>query len=259
VNLIDPFGQWSCAEPGNWQHLASPNVHRPHMHKSLRDASEPAGVTSERFEDEKGISWYVNCFDLIYDRLKSANCSQDEGEAFDDLKRHFNKTIHGRKKPQVAINKFKQYVQEELYNYNTILDGVVSLAPCVNEKKSKCEAALDALGRVTHTWQDFYCHAMLKKGNDEIWNPVYLSTKDHTGVKDSPDNIVNVIPSTSPRGEWGKADFILYRFTSHGWREPYGPEKDARLQAMDEYVTSQYIKLLPKWVTACKCCCPIER
>jgi len=136
-------------------------------------------------------------------------------------------------------NNYSAYLVEELGNFNKKLG---SASPSLQD----CKDALESLGRLTHSWQDYYAHALiLMNGNaDKI-----LWTRDAPiiGSPDRPGGSGGqIVPSS-----WNS----VLNPGEHTWSEVGGAEGDARKAATRYFVAKKYKVLVPQWFLKCKCYC----
>ncbi|MBI4713380.1 MAG: hypothetical protein HY762_08805, partial [Planctomycetes bacterium] len=112
----------------------------------------------------------------------------------------------------------------------------------------ECEEALNALGRVSHSWQDFYAHAMSLGttflGADETW-----STTNPTMESLNPKRRNNLKP----------ASYAFPATGEHGTGVFYGNEGSIRLLYALLYTTLEYETLLPMWLSKCWCQCQTHK
>ena len=218
TNEVDPHGQW-------W----------PDTHETLtRNSMEQAFPRAKYGHDP--------CYDYILDRLIPANRNQDSGSAANELWRHYNRPIDNppNSKMQQYNNLFRGYVAQELQAWQ---DNSGADNPTCND----CNAALDALGRVSHTWQDYYAHAVLTTNGEA--SPAWTATPPVTG---SPDRMSRALKPSSWRG--------VFQPGEHGWSEPggRGGELDPRTRDATSFVAGKLKSMLPDWFRKCRCCCTLR-
>jgi len=195
VNSYDEYGLWKSGE-----------------HKTL---------TKTAF---KMVNLNANskCREKILNSLTAANLGQDEGDAFKDNRRHYNRDI-GQSVAKGERN-YQLYLQSESNSFwNNLNSG-------------NCQAALDSLGRLSHSWQDFYAHVIMfgnnSTTNKNVWtNPAWSSSR-----------------GPSSWNNWRESG-------EHGWSEPGGQEGSMRQAVASTYVGNQFKYLLPQWFSKCKCYC----
>jgi len=160
---------------------------------------------------------------------------------FDDLRRHYNKS--STTAPADADRDYLNYLEQERQVFNSELDKVRGEAAS-STNQSACVNALEALGRMTHSWQDYYAHAVLQNGKaGPAWG---------AGIAGSPTALS---PQLRASTLW-----------EHGVTEPATRDtgKDARGNTGDtlrriaatNFVESQYRQYLVHWFKKCKCFCP---
>jgi len=121
-----------------------------------------------------------------------------------------------------------------------------------------CEAALKALGRLSHSWQDFYAHAIRSDGtggNENspapgwvAWTYVDPATGKPAPVTGSPEDTSDFNPSS-----YGNFDSEHPKY-----KEPLikdGAEYKARYDAAQAYTQSQFQQMIPQWWAKCGCWC----
>jgi hypothetical protein len=175
--------------------------------------------------------------------LTRANRRQD-WLYFLDLKRHYNRGAFADDTPDKvnADLAYQVYLTRERANFVVALSATPS--------GSTCRRALQALGRMSHSWQDFYAHAIRRDGlggresNSPSSAGGWLAWTE--GVTGSPESRGNFWPSSYP------GEHPLFG-------EPLvgdGPEYLARFQAAEDYVRHQFVEYLPRWMERCRCYCP---
>jgi RHS repeat-associated protein len=164
-----------------------------------------------------------------------------------------------------AIVAFNNIISSEISTFKNYVGGTTT------PTESDCKEALKALGRVTHSWQDYYAHALLEGDyNDpQLSEPSTATVVGHThklwtatpSITGDPDN---------PRGGNGK--IAPTTGGEHGAHWTTGPnagvrafekghesETDARRAAAIDYVKQQYRHWIPIWYVKCKCYCDTLR
>jgi hypothetical protein len=100
-----------------------------------------------------------------------ANLQQDSGWRFTDLRRHFNR--HTDQDSKSAIEGFLKFLSSAQADFlKNVKTGTLS----------SCETALALMGLITHTWQDYYAHAVIHEKilieggstNPPIGPPTYI-------------------------------------------------------------------------------------
>lgn len=135
----------------------------------------------------------------IYDILETSDLSQDKGQGFKENFRHYNRDM--TQTVAAAKQAFKDYMAKEIGWFDYEMNRVRGLSGAA--RKQSCMNALWSLGRVTHTWQDYYAHAVLANGSPVAWA---------VGITGSPDQDNNqLVPSS-----WGD----IANPGEHGWSEP---------------------------------------
>jgi hypothetical protein len=106
--------------------------------------------------------------------------------------------------------------------------------------KEQCDATLRNIGLLTHSWQDFFAHAIGRNGSWDIWS------KDGKG---DPEQRDSVWPSSYNIGGGGEHPAT---------EEPIlelSPEYAARYKAASAYVAKQLGSMIPLWYSKCRCHC----
>jgi len=212
----------------------------------LWHAAEHTSITQEAFEQafpQKLSGKTLECKQHVIDSLVKANLSQDQGPAFNENKRHYNRDL----KQAVAQGNaaYTAYLAEELAKFKALLAKVES--PCLTkEGQQSCEEALSALGRLSHSWEDYFAHAVLVGGNA---GPAWAASPQ---IKGSPDDLnPQLIPST-----WGS----VIRSGEHGWSEPADRDnpggRQKRYDDARDFVAAKFGKYAVDWYFKCRCCCP---
>jgi integrase/recombinase XerD len=221
---FDVFGLWHGG------------THKELTHASLRRAIE---MTPE---------WPENCTEKVTNLLIAQNLSQDRGAAFEELSRHFNRKVTGEsKKSDEAINAKNDYT-----NYlNSEIESLLFQLDRVDPNSSinfsaGCSLALASLGRLAHSWQDYYAHsvALFPGKNNHSWK---LWTAEPS-ISGSPDDMnPRISPSSWKHWLWNRGE--------HGALEPYGLEGQKRRDAAETFVADKLKSYLAYWAYKCSCTC----
>jgi hypothetical protein len=197
-------------------------------HKDLtRRAFEQAMNQLNRKDSKK-------CRSRLLDKPKKYNLMQDkEDEYYADRARHYSRSSSTH---YVTANKaYRKYTTEEEKRFYEAL-GV---------KVPKCEAALKSLGLLTHSWQDYFAHAVLQSGKP---GPAWSATPP---IKGNPDSLNAKLKACS-YDSW-------HHSGEHGWFEPAydDGETGADLRKDDAvyYVKKRYLTMLAAWFDKCGCYC----
>jgi hypothetical protein len=210
-------------------------------HKSLtRDSlsrSRMSGVLGDYF-----TSYFLDW--IIYWDLQ-----QDDGSAFTDNRRHFNRNIDKPmgSRAEEFRRAYSAYISDETKRFNEAL----SLEPAQYGKADidQCEKALESIGRLMHSWQDYYAHALIHvkgKGNKITADRTLWTRKPP--IRGSPDN---------PAG--GSGQIIPSSWNSwmdpgeHGWSEISGAEGNAREEDARNYGAQKLAAMVPTWASSCRC------
>ena len=198
-------------------------------------------LTEESFAKADVSSVLGSCAKPVLTWLKHWNLQQDEGAAFQENRRHYNRNIDmptGSTAARMGRN-YSAYLVEELGRFNMKLR---SKSP----SRQECKDALEFLGRLTHSWQDYYAHAIILvrgKADKKLWT-------QKPPITGSPDNPFgtggHIVPSS-----W---DGVLSP-GEHGWGEVGGREGAARQSDARQFVAGKYKSLIPRWAAKCQCYC----
>ncbi|RKY14626.1 MAG: hypothetical protein DRP63_08195, partial [Planctomycetota bacterium] len=202
VILTDPTGLWWLA-------------HGPLTFEPLRIVAKKLGLSE--------AARSVVCSILL-----EANFSQDKGKAFLELFRHYNREPNEER--WLARFRYNLYILRELCNYMLHLLG------------GRCKQALQALGRLLHSWQDFFSHAYHAKHGWDAWT----ARPPEKGTPDEPNDLW---PSSYP-GEHPKI------FLREIELEPVfrlDAEFRARYNDAKAYTRKKLEELLPLWLPRCRC------
>ena len=181
------------------------------------------------------------CKKKILDRLIKANKGQDNPlnkwspvwsywtAPLWDNPRHFNRD--GKQTPTQGLDEYKKYVKEEMKIINRLME--------LDAEKTKwkdCKNGLDALGRLLHTWQDFFAHA---------YHPVHGWDAWENGGGGTPSEPGALYPSSYP-GEHPTVSEPL---------DPNSEEYKKRYEASEEYTKKMMEEHINNWLKNCQKCC----
>ncbi len=201
-------------------------------------------LTRESLE-ASGVKLSQKCKDKIFKVLADANTGQDSlTGGFSDLERHFNRPYLGAQDHESSEriawdNKYRTYVASEVQYSDPFYSG----------SPPNCTKSLEALGRVTHSWQDFYAHA-ISSAHTPVRNRLVGFQAWTLGYGGSPDSHPRLWPSSY--NEW----YVLISGEHPNRHEPVsGHEAQLRETAAAKFVASKYATLLARWLKACPCWC----
>ena len=223
INRVDVFGLFLL------------DRHAELTHRSFDAAMEITGVE---------IS--PECRDRIVNTIKWANIGQDIFGFF-ALRRHYNRSLSAdtEREKGVANSLYEKYLLDEQYDFAMTL---------VNPTRVNCLNALRTLGRMTHSWQDFYAHAIRRDG---------LGGKESGSLSPAEGWLAWTRGERGSPGDRGKFWPSSYSLFGGGEHPPHdeplvenGAEDIARSKAASEYVRDQYINYIPLWLKRCSCSCP---
>jgi hypothetical protein len=127
-----------------------------------------------------------------------------------------------------------------MQNFN---NAIQASAPSLQD----CQNALQAAGRLSHSWQDYYAHGVVLQTGGHT-HTLWTASPAITG---SPDNIAGTGGQIAP-SSWGG----FLNPGEHGWSEVGGAEGTARQAAARQYVAGRFQPLLYQWSQKCLCRCP---
>ena len=207
------------------------------------------------------------CREWVLQTLIRTNLSQDKDPAkFKEGFRHYNYPKGGN--PGDADRAYGEQLVGGQMMFDASLEAVKT--PCdTKSDESNCRDAIEALGEMTHLWQDYFGHAVLSETGK--FAPAW--THKPEPIKGDPDNRNPMLRPSS----WETSS----PFSEHGWHfDPTGPDsiwapvvyppkfhggprrverekvRDPRRDDAIMFVAGKYAKLLPKWFDKCRCCCP---
>jgi len=195
-------------------------------HKSLTAQS-----LDQYFATHKTLGANADCAYDVEKVVGDANVEQDWFH-FGELPRHYNRKP-GENRANADIL-YVNYVQSELARFRNHLH------------RNQCLDAIKSLGLVTHTWQDFYAHAIRRDGKGGKENSKYPGwTAFSVGIRGSPDVRDNFWPSSYPGEHPATAEPVKLS----------SPEGQARSKQAVRFVSMKYHTLLTAWLLKCKDCC----
>jgi hypothetical protein len=174
-------------------------------------------------------------------KLIKSNLFQDQGimggaGGFYDNKRHYNRAVGSNK--STADTDYGAYLVFEQTTF----------AECLWAKEPQCEYALLAEGRLSHTYQDFFAHAIRRDGKGGKENsdyPGWVAWTDTPSVTGTPTSRGNFWPSSYP-GEHPRLSEPLISG---------GAEHKARYASAQSYSTGRFSSSLKIWLQRCGCWC----
>jgi RHS repeat-associated protein len=231
VGRRDPWGEWLTSE------------HAELSKRALVHTWE--GFIGEDAEQSP-------CFQRILRGIILGNTDQDNGTNLGDLRRHYNRlaplvTEKGkRSEPDCehhtrgfenrisADRAYSDYLEEEEANYSR----------AANSGNPDCDEALEALGRLSHAWEDYYAHVVTAEGSKSVPGNLIRSC--------NPGNMCSPVLGPS---SWS---FASAEVSEHGLLEPgpfFGQEGNLRRLEAVKYTVDQYVFRLKRLVVIC---CPCE-
>jgi hypothetical protein len=219
VDEIDIFGLWA----------------------SLYGFSEHQDMTGRAFDAvNEGADVDDACKARIRNYLQLANKDQDDNSAnFHNNILHYNRD-YVKDETQAARQANRLASRDQYTRY--LKDAVDGFREHVRNKE--CVAALDVLGHVSHSWQDFFAHGIHAT----------------SGWRNSPDPFPN--DPNNPGDYWPSTYSGIINFTATpehpgGGSEPdWGqPGEGIRRAAALQYTIKLYQELIPLWFNSCACAC----
>ncbi len=168
------------------------------------------------------------CKSKIRDILVDANEGQDKGAAANEMFRHFNrKYIKGETPQEVAQGRasarreYAGYTMGEEMSFYFIPD---------------CWERLKTLGRVSHSWQDYYAHG------------IHTSRGFVDPIGGSPRSFGEFWPSSY--NAWN-----AWESGEHPNRTEPVEVSSRRYQQAEAYTALRFRTMLENWLASCKCLC----
>lgn len=180
--------------------------------------------------------------DEVRDIIFTANHGQDLFHLLDNH-RHYNR--NKREDRDNADQAYADYLTQENRGF------VNDLA------EHKCKKALKALGRLSHSWQDFFAHAIRRDGQggrENSRSPGWEAWS--VGVTGTPDQRGSFAPSSFSffgGGEHPTLTEPLKKGKRNAVGGYDGREYNARKEAAKAYTTGQFNTYLGQWLSQCKC------
>jgi len=164
----------------------------------------------------------------IYRTIEDANIAVDSGASANDLRRHYNRGLS--ENIAFARQRYSEWLRLRQTSFNNLLE---------HPSKSACELALKAIGELTHSWEDYYAHAI------GVNSPFRGNPGPIEGNPDAPST--NLKPSS-----WGG----YFDWGEHGNSEPAWREADRgadRATKASDFVAGKFRSEMPRWWRACHC------
>ena len=199
-------------------------------------------LSTESFANSVGILGFdekVKAVALAW--LIQANILQDKsGSAYNDIKRHFNRkpdTPRGSGSAR-AILDYLQYVDFETNKY--VSHVVLKEKPTIDD----CRGAILEMGRLSHSWQDYYAHALVVISDTQFTNLLWTGFPPITGSPDAPSGGGRISPSSWDDITGGEHDLA---------GEGGGLEGDLRKRDAKDFAADKFAIYLPFWLSKCAC------
>jgi len=227
LRYVDPRGLWSVGVLGfSGEHERMTEEVTQAKFAALRPALKWYQFLRRRQWD--------GCEEWVTDTLVDANRGQDLGKwPRSDHEKHY---IQDRAwQPEDAERMYQKYLGQERTEF----------AARLGDDPPDCQKALQALGRLLHSWEDFFAHACRRRmfcgrTNERAW--VLWSAE--RPVTATPDANTKVRPSM-----WlGEHQYVE---PTKKWPEEYA----ARLQAAKDYDRETFGPMFDQWWRKCRCWC----
>lgn len=207
INKHDLFGLW-----GEW-------LHRDITYQAYRL------VTPEYDDLNGGKIW-----EAVLQYLRDANISVDSGETFKNNYWHFNRGID-----EDIITAKDAYFKISYDYWNEIVDRIAE------PNKGNCFKALEFVGMLSHSWQDYYAHAIHKDSDG--------SKKTIGKVTGDPDNPGFDMKPASWGGLWPP------KFGEHGASEPgdRASDRNVRIESAEKFTKKRFDEFFKIFWEPCKC------
>jgi RHS repeat-associated protein len=190
----------------------------------------------------------AQCLNNVQATILRENVGQDLYE-YDDLRRHYNRAVvpnedGGTKRK--ADQAYEDYVRAEYGIWFEMKEGPTA---------ENCQKALEALGRISHSHEDFFAHAIRRdgQGGTEAGSPSYATGWIAWTA------VPAVVGDPYHRGRFWPSS---YSITGGGEHPPLseplvhgGPEYTARFRAARQFEFDVFKTILPIWFSNCKCSC----
>ncbi|HID20914.1 MAG TPA: hypothetical protein EYP14_00730, partial [Planctomycetaceae bacterium] len=256
-NMLSRLGRWHSRDPVALE--AGARILQDYVGNNPLTHTDPFGLCKTWTHEELttkalvgaggSMQVFPQCINYVLVRLVRANLGQDKSPNSTKLERHYTRDIDGTNGNVLQANvAYLNYVARELREFRRLLDRHAKETACGLATRIDCDDALGALGRVTHSWQDYYAHAVLLNGDA---GPAWSAEEPLVG---SPDELNRELKPCS----WGS----LFRPGEHGWTEPAwrdvrGDVDGGKLRYADavSFVQGKYRLYISKWWRMCKCCC----
>jgi RHS repeat-associated protein len=228
LRYVDPTGLWSAGFP--W----SPRGEHGPMTKEVTRATFATLRPALKWYQFRQRARWGGCEKWVTGTLVRANEGVDKGKwPLSDHEKHY-----------IRDRGWQPQEGERLYQEGLRLERI-EFAARLQDDPPDCQKALQALGRLLHSWEDFFAHACRANmscdhKNERAW--LLWSTKDPTAA--TPDSSTDVQPAM-----W---------FGQHLFAEPTGrwPEEyAARLKAAKAYDRKEFGPVFDQWWEKCGCWC----
>jgi RHS repeat-associated protein len=217
VGSIDVLGLW-----------------KTHEHRTLTERAVSVAYAA--------LKTTSKCHDRVLGAIWEANEAQDgyePGGSLWDNRRHYNRDVSQTGAEGEAG--YHTYLREETMRF---------VGGTIEHTTPTCRRALWSLGRIMHSWQDFYMHAIRRDGQGGRENSNFPGwTAWSVGIIGNPDVNHALYPSSFDIRGGGEhpvgAEPVL----------PSSPEFSARYGAALTYTSPKVAHLLRVWMRECRCSC----
>ncbi|MBI4712800.1 MAG: RHS repeat-associated core domain-containing protein [Planctomycetes bacterium] len=177
----------------------------------------------------------TGCKQWITNTLRQKQKDQDSlrGGAVYSERHYTRNVIPTETSYDIATKDYDKYTHDEMTDFYTNLNKP--------NTAQKCTASMEALGNVTHSWQDFYGHAVERStGSFEVFSQ---------GRGETPFAFSGWLgPPTWP----GQHPLDKEPLFSAG-------EYNARILAATKFLEEQYNDMITTWLSNCRCHCPPQQ
>ncbi len=242
ITRVDPAGLWWPEHPG--------------LTKRSFNAAFPEPTT---LGGPKCRAWILRT-------LTKSNVGQDKKKPKEGW-RHYTRSPNDS--AEAADRYYGEYLTGEEMLFDAELQTVV--VPCdTAEERSACKSTMEALGRLAHSWQDYFGHAVKRNGSPNAWSEGLTGTPD-----DRNPDLMAPTWKWPGGGQHGGLMRLEPAYRDHAVREiPQGAlavDRDGtvrlltrevvegqplREDAATAFVADKLKSFLERWYVVCECCCP---
>jgi hypothetical protein len=164
----------------------------------------------------------------IYKAIEDANIAVDSGASANDLRQHYNRGLS--EDVVFARLRYSEWLRLRQTSFSSLLE---------HPSRTTCELALNAIGELTHSWEDYYAHAV------GVNSPFRGDPGPIKGIPDAPSKELKPC-------SWGG----YFNLGEHGYAEPAWREADGgtyRATKAFDFVAGKFRSEMPRWWNACHC------